>query len=149
MRRAGVAAARIRRLDFRHAEQLLDPRDDELRFERFGQHAVAPGGGRLRLIHRLERAGQQQDRNVLQPRRLLDVLRHLVPGPPGHADVDQHDVGRVRLDSLDRLIAVADGDDLDVLVGEGQLDDALNRHAVVGEKKSLRHLGLIGPDKAV
>ena len=42
----------------------------------------------------------------------------------------------------DRLVAVADGDDVDVLVGERQLDDALNRDAVVGEKKGMRHLGL-------
>ena len=81
---------------------------------------------------------------MLQPRRLLDVLRHFIPGPAGHADIDQHDVGRVRFDALNRLIAVADGDDLDGLVGERQLDDALNGDAVVGEKKSLRHLGLIG-----
>ena len=131
------------------AEQFFDPRDDELRFERLGQHPVAPGGRRLRLIHGLERPGQQQDRNVPQPRRLLDVVRHLVSGPPGHADIDQHDIGRLRFDALDRLIAVADGDDLDVLVCEGQLDHALNGHAVVGEKKSLRHLGLIGQTRSI
>ena len=66
------------------------------------------------------------------------------PVLPGHADIDQHDIGRLRFDALDRLVAVADGDDSDVLVGKGQLDHALNGHAVVGEKKGLRHLGLIG-----
>ena len=39
----------------------------------------------------------------------------------------------------DRLLAVADGDDLDVLVGERQLDDALNGDAVVGEEQLVRH----------
>ena len=43
------------------------------------------------------------------------------------------------LEALDRLIAVADGDHLDVLVREGQLDDALNRDAVVGQQQGVRH----------
>ena len=51
------------------------------------------------------------------------------------------------LEARDRLIAVADGDDLDVLVGERQLDDALNRDAVVGQEQGLRHLGYIGADQ--
>ena len=37
-----------------------------------------------------------------------------------------------------------DGDDVDVLVGERQLDDALNRDAVVGQKQGMRHVALIG-----
>jgi len=61
-----------------------------------------------------------------------------------HADIHQDDVGRHRVQAGDRLVAVADGDDVDVFVGEGQLDDALNRHAVIGEEQSLRHLGYIG-----
>ena len=52
--------------------------------------------------------------------------------------------GGVRVDARDRLVAVADRDDVDVLVGERQLDDALNRDAVVGEEEGMRHLGLIG-----
>jgi len=62
---------------------------------------------------------------------LLDVVRHFVPGTAGHPDVDQHDIGRIRLDALDRLIAVADGDDRNGLVGERQLDNTLNRDTVV------------------
>ena len=46
--------------------------------------------------------------------------------------------------TLDRLIAVADGDHLDVLVGERQLDDPLDRDAVVGKQNSLRHVDVIG-----
>jgi hypothetical protein len=115
-----------------------------LRLERLGEYSVAPGGCCLRLIDRLERAGQQQHRDVLQAGRLLDVTRHFIPAFAGHADIDQHNVGWVRLDPLNRLIAVAHSDDGDVLVCECQLDHALNGYAVVGEKKSLRHLGLIG-----
>jgi hypothetical protein len=36
------------------------------------------------------------------------------------------------LEVRDRLIAIADRDDHDILVGKGQLDDALYRDAVVG-----------------
>src|SRR5205823_6732321 len=39
---------------------------------------------------------------------------------------------------------VADRDDLHVLVGKRQFDDALNRDAVVRKKESVWHLGLIG-----
>src|SRR5205823_13689318 len=55
-----------------------------------------------------------------------------------HADVGEHDVGRRAVEALNGLIAIADGDDLDVLVSKRQLDDALNRHAVVG-KRSEEH----------
>ena len=48
--------------------------------------------------------------------------------------------GGSRVEDGDGLLAVADGDDLDVLVGERQLDDALNRDAVVGEQQGMRHV---------
>ena len=69
----------------------------------------------------------------------LDEGRHLVAVLLRHADVGEHDVGAVRDDAVDRLLAVADGRHLDVLVGEGQLDDPLNRHAVVCEQEFVRH----------
>ena len=43
------------------------------------------------------------------------------------------------LDPLDGLLPVADGDHLDVLVGERQLDNTLNRDAVVGEQEFVWH----------
>ena len=75
-----------------------------------------------------------------ETRRLFDVLRRLRSRSARHADIGQHDVGRRRLEPRDRLIAVADGDDVDFFVGERQLDDALNGDAVIGQKKGLRHL---------
>ena len=120
-------------------QQLLDAADHQLRLERLGQHAVAPDFGGAHLIDRLEGTGQEHHRNVRQPRRLLDVLRHLVAVAARHPDIRKHDVGRRRLESLDRQVAVADGDDLDVLVREGQLDDALNGDAVVGQEQRVRH----------
>ena len=52
------------------AQQFLDAADDQLRLERLGEHAVAAGVVGARLIDRLERAGQQHDRNVREPGRL-------------------------------------------------------------------------------
>ena len=45
-----------------------------------------------------------------------------------------------------QVIAVNDGEQAiaRILVGKRQLDDALNRHAVVGEEEGVRHLGYIG-----
>ncbi len=125
-------------------QELLHATDHELRLERFCQHAIAAGFRRARLVHRFERAGQQHHRNVRQPRRLLDESRDLVAVAPGHPDVGEHDVRRRRLEALNRLLAIADRGHLDVLVGERQLDDALNRHAVVGQKEGVWHLGPIG-----
>src|SRR5205823_3756353 len=126
------------------AEEIFHPRDHVLWFKGLCENPIAPRLHCLGLVHGLESTGQQHDRNVSQPRRLLDMSRYLVPRPAWHADVRQHNIRGIRLDALDRLIAVTDRDDLDILVGKRQLDDALNRDAVVGEKQGLRHSGLIG-----
>jgi hypothetical protein len=111
-----------------------------LRLERLGQHAVTTGGRRLGLIDRFERAREQHDRNMRKTRRALDVLRDLVAVLARHADVGQHDVGRRLVQPRDRLVAVADRYDLYVLVGERELDYALDRDAVVGQQQGMRHL---------
>ena len=49
--------------------------------------------------------------------------------------------GRV-FEDRDRLLAVAHRNDLHVLVGERQLDDALDGDAVVGQKQGMGHFGL-------
>ena len=81
---------------------------------------------------------------MIQPRRLFDVRGHLVAIAARHADVGEDDVGRIGVQTGDSLIAVAHGDHLDILVGEGQLDDSLNRNAVVGKQKLMGHFGPIG-----
>jgi hypothetical protein len=81
---------------------------------------------------------------VTQRRRSLDVLRHVVAVLARHADVGEHNVGWRRHELGDGLIAVADGDDGHVLVGKRQLDDALNRGAVVGQEQGVRHVSVIG-----
>ena len=127
----------------RPGEQFLHTRDDHIRFERFGQDAVAANLGRLRLIDRFERAGQQQHRDMRQPRRRPDVLGHLVARAAGHRHVGQHNVRRLLVDGGDGLVAVTDRHDLDVFVRERQLDDALDGDAVVGEQKLVCHRSLL------
>jgi len=41
----------------------------------------------------------------------------------------------------------ADGHDVDVFVGKGQFDDALDRDAVIGKEQGVRHLGTIGANR--
>ena len=70
----------------------------------------------------------------------LDELGHLVAVALGHADVGEHDIGTLRADPLDRLLAVADRDHLDILTSKSQLDYAPDRDAVVGDQELMRHL---------
>ena len=141
---AGISAATggigLRRPRARAAgEQFLHPGDHHVRLEGLRQHAVAAGGAGALLVHGLEGPREQQHRDVGQVRRALHERRHFVPVPLGHADIGQDDVRAFGLDALDGLLPVSDGDDLDVLVREGQLDHALNRDAVVSEQELVRH----------
>ncbi len=91
------------------------------------------------LVQRLEGAGQQDHRNVRQPRIALDEGRDLVAVPLGHADIGEHDVRTIGAHPLDGLTAVADRDDVDVLVRERELDDPLDGDAVIGEQQLVGH----------
>ena len=79
---------------------------------------------------------------------LLDELADLVAVLLRHDDVAENDVRTDLLDLLDGESAVADGHHVEVLVGEGQLDDLLDRDAVVGKQNLLAHrlFGLPSPD---
>ena len=138
-RLGGCRPDRRRRHRTAAGEQFLDAVDDDLRLERLHQHAVAADLPGTLFVERLERAGEQDHRDVGEPRIVLDERRDLVAVALGHADVGKDDVRAIGDDPLDRLLAVADRRDLDVFVGERELDDALDRHAVVGEKKLVRH----------
>ena len=104
-----------------------------------------PDLARALLIDRLERAGQQQNRHVLQPRHAADVRRQRVAVHLGQVHVDQHDVRLFGLEHLHGPAAVADRRDADVLVRERQFDHALDRDAAVGKKKRSGHRGLKSP----
>jgi hypothetical protein len=132
-------AARPSSFTGRHGEEFLHAGNQQLRFERLGQDPVASDRPDPILVHRFERAGQQQHRDLAELGVLLHELGHLEAVPLGHADVRQDDVGMVRADAFDCLLAVANRDDLDVLVRKGQLDDPLDRDAVVGKQELVRH----------
>jgi hypothetical protein len=70
------------------------------------------------------------------------MTRNFVSVPARHPDVGQHDVRRGCVDPRNRLVAVADRDHGDRFTGERQLDDALDRHAVIDKEKGLRHVSL-------
>jgi hypothetical protein len=95
------------------------------------------------FVDRFERAGEQDHGNVRGGRVPFDERRDLIAVALGHADIRENDVGAIALHPLDRFLPVADGRDLHVLVRERQLDDALNRHAVIGQQELVRHASMI------
>jgi hypothetical protein len=116
-------------------EQVVHFRNYHLRLERFHEQSIAanrPGTG---LIHRLERPGQEQDRDMREAGSRLHEGSDLVPVPRRHAHVREDDVRGIGLDAIDRMLTVTDGNDPHVLVRKRQLDHALNGDAVVGEQE--------------
>jgi hypothetical protein len=103
---------------------------------------------RARLVERLERAGEEEHRDVREPRIGLHRLADLVAVPPRHDDVREDDVGPELLRLRHRVLAVVDGGDSVVLVREGDAHDLLDRDRVVREEKVLGH-GFPGVPKGV
>ena len=64
-----------------------------------------------------------------------------------HDDVAQDDIGQKGEGLVDGQPAVAGGDDLEFVGRERQLDNLLNRDAVVGEEQFFSHFGLVRPDE--
>jgi hypothetical protein len=91
-----------------------------------GRHRARPA-----FIEGFKRASQQQDRDVLEPRVSLDGIAHLVPVLPGHHHVGEDDVGLELARLGDRVLAVVDGGDFEVFVGEGYGHHLLYGDAVV------------------
>jgi hypothetical protein len=89
------------------------------------------GGARPALVEGLERPGQQQDRSVLQLRVGLHRFAQLVPVLPRHDHVGQDHVGPQLLGPAQRILAVVDGGDLEILGGEGDAHDLLDGDGVV------------------
>jgi hypothetical protein len=91
------------------------------------------------LVEGLEGAGEEEDRGGAERGVALDRLAELVPVPPRHHDVGEHDV-RLELARLrERLLAVVHRGDAEVLVGEDDSHDLLDGDRVVREKKVLGH----------
>src|SRR4030095_17024911 len=95
---------------------------------------------RSRIVNWFERPGEQQDGDMRQLGFSFDEGRHVVAASLRHADVGEDDIGLVSGYARERLLAIARGEHLYVFAREGELDNALNRDAVVGEEQLLRHL---------
>jgi hypothetical protein len=134
-----VQQARSRR-DRRDAlHQLAHLADERLALEGLGDVAVGLGFAGAGLVERLEGAGQQQHRDVLEGRIVLDRLADLVPVPLRHDHVGQDDIGLLLAGSGERVLSIVDGDDLIVLAFEGHAHDLLDRDGIIREKKGLGH----------
>jgi len=113
------------------AEQFLHAIDHHLRLERLRQHiarARCVGAG---LIDRLECAGQQDHGNVGELRPAFYVCGNFIAIALRHVDIREHDVEPFGIEAIDRELPVAHRGHVDVFIGECQLDDALNRDAVI------------------
>ena len=120
-------------------EQIFHAADHDLRLERLDQDAVAADRSRAGFVDRLERPGQEDHRNVRGRRIALDERGDLVTVPFRHAHVGEDDIGTIPFHGIDRGLSVSHGDDLDVFVRERQLDDALDRDAVIRQQELVRH----------
>ena len=136
--REALAALRLGRLDA--TLQLVA-------FERLSQMAVGTARLRRSLVERFQVTDQQDDRNVRRPR--LHPSTDLVAARAGHVHVGQHDVRHHVVDRAQRLVAVSDGDDLDLRVVEiGQADDLLDRGPVVCQEQSSHGRGRLSRRRA-
>ena len=74
-------------------------------------------------------------------RSRLDELADLVAVPARHEDVGEDEIEGVLAQLPKGKFTVADGDDIDSFIGERQVDDLLNRDAVIGQQDLVRHSG--------
>ena len=117
-----------------------DAADQHLRLERLRRARRRTRLARARLVDRIECARQQDHGNVRQraaccshvPRDLVAVACPACRRRPARYPAGP------RSSRGDRRNAVADRDDVDVLVGERELDDALDGDTVVGEQELVR-----------
>src|SRR2546421_2005400 len=122
---------------FAAAEERADLADQiAYGLEGFRQDCVRANSARLRLVEWFERADEENEGDVPESRVAAHALAQLVPVRAGHVYVGEHDVGRlVRVERVERPLAVRDRDDLQPLVLERETDDLLNRRRVVCEEQ--------------
>ena len=121
------------------SEKLFHAVNHHLRLEWFREHVARTRRRGAGLIDRLECARQQDHGNVGELRAALHVRGDFVAVALGHVDVGQDDVRRIGIERDRSPAARRRPRHVDVLVGKRQLDDALDRDAVVGEEKLMRH----------
>ena len=114
-------------------DELFDLVNQALRFKRLCHHGIASSFIGAIGIEWLECAGQQNHGNGSKFGMRLHELADFVAVFLGHDDVGQDDVRAHFRKFLDGFVAVIDGCDLVIAVGEGQLNDLLNGDAVIRE----------------
>ena len=107
--------------------------------EWLGEKTFASGSFGALLVERLKSAGQQQDGNVFQLVGRLDELANFIAIFLRHDDVAEHDVRLDGANLVDGLLPVPHGVELEILIGERELDNLLNGNAVVGEQDLVSH----------
>jgi len=123
---------------FRIGEDLLHLVDQLLRVERLRHLAVRSHRDGARRIDRRP-APEQQDRRLLQRGVGADLLAKLVAAEARHVDVGQDQIGLEIARTLERLGAVGDRREREVLLLEDHADRGADGRRVVGEKERLRH----------
>src|SRR4051812_20926909 len=89
-----------------------------VRVERLGEVRVRAGRETLLAVVRLALRGQQHDVRRGEAEVLLHHSADVEAVPARHHDVEEHEVRSLRLDDLQRLLAVGGGEQVDAVVGQ-------------------------------
>jgi hypothetical protein len=139
----------VRRLGLwqRTSQELFHLVDEGLALERLRDVAIGADRAGARLVEGLERAGEEQYRDVLQRRIGLERLADLVAVLPRHHDIRDDDVRPELPGPGDGVLSVVNRGDLEVLACESDAHDLLDRDGIIREEEVLGH-GLLGGDRA-
>jgi hypothetical protein len=123
----------------RGPQKLVDLVDQHLGVEGLGQVAVGQRGGGLGRVERLEGSSQQEHRDLPELGVGFEGVRQLIAVAARHRDVGQHD-GRMQLPGAGvSVLPIVHRHHREVLGGECDGDDLLNRDAVVREEQRAGH----------
>ena len=130
-----------RDLGRRPREQGLDLAQELLRVEGLRDDGIAAEPLGSIAIEGLERPGQEHHRHAGRGGVRLDRLADLVAVFFRHHDIREDQVGNVAAgDAVEHTLAVGDADQVVFAVRKGQLDDLLNREAVISQKDLSRQV---------
>ena len=128
-----------RRRRRRAREERIDPLDELVRVEGLrDDHVAADPVGAL-PVEGLEGSGEQDHGDARGGRIALDRFADLVTVLLRHHDVGEDEVRPRGLERFDRLPSVGNAGQLVARSGKRQLDDFLDRQAVVGQQDLFAH----------
>ena len=120
-------------------EEILNHVDQLSGLERLRHDGVASGRQRAIAVERFEGAGEEHHRDMQRVRVALERLANLVAVDVRHHDVAQHHVGLDLRQAREQVATAPDSDHLVLGFGEGELNNLLNRDAVIGQQKGPTH----------